>query len=209
VRRTFHSIILTLPLLLLGSCAKLIVPQEVSPHCFTYKPWKVREDELQAITKWKAKGAFSFQVKGGKLRIANYTWTQVGQIYDIFIRANFDVFGAQIKGGPSWAWLYRGDHAPVKAHSPEKLMQKELGYSIPIDDLVLWIRGMPAASKYRARFDRFGHIKTLRQDGWTITFSRYTRFVDHGITKADVPRLLELKRPSGLVVKIVVNIWSK
>ncbi len=196
-----HTVTLS-ALVLLGACASLQVPRARPENQFTYQPWQVREKKLMTLIDWSIKGAFSIQ-QNGSAHIANYEWQQRGQSYFINIRSSLNLVGAQIKGRPNKVWLYRGDKMPVIAHTPEALMQQELGYSLPISDLQFWIRGLPAIAPHTAKYDAFGHIASLKQDGWNITYDRYRPLGD-----VDVPRVIELSRP-GLHIKIVANIWSR
>lgn len=193
--------------LLVSSCAKLVIPPPTPTDYFQNTPWEVREKRLNAFVQWDIRGSFSLDNGDGKLHIASFTWSQQGQTYNIFIHSALNLYNATIKGSAGKAWLYRGDRPPVKASSPEELMQQELGYQLPISNLQFWIRGLPAVAKYSATYDQWGHLQTLRQNGWTINFERYRPMVNPPFKNVDVPGLLDMQR-GKLRVKIAITGWN-
>ncbi len=192
---------------LISGCTRVFTPQPVSPNSFQQIPWSVREKRLSALVEWKIRGAFSFNDHSDKVRMASYSWAQQGQTYEIYIHAALNLYGAVIKGAPGSVQLYRGSNKPVTADSPEDLMQAQLGYSLPISDLQYWVRGLPAISKHSATYDSWGHISTLKQDGWTIHFDRYRPIPNQPFNTIDVPRLLELSN-GHIDLRIVINSWN-
>lgn len=205
--RKFKLPVLSLCALLLSGCTQVFTPAPVSPNSFQKQPWAVREKNLSALVNWKIRGAFSINDHSDKVRMASYTWEEQGQTYAIYIHAALNLYGAVIKGRPGYVWLYRGDSTPVVASSPEGLMQDQLGYSLPLSDLEYWIRGLPAISRFSATYDSWGHLSTLKQDGWTIRFDRYRPLGNPPFENVDVPRLLNMSNDK-IDVRIVVNNWN-
>lgn len=193
---------------LISGCTHLVTPPTpVAQSSFQKESWDQREQRLNALVQWKVRGAFSFNDHSDKVRMASYTWDQYGQTYTIYIHAALNLYGAVIKGAPGSVQLYRGSNKPVTADSPEDLMQSQLGYSLPISDLQYWIRGLPAISKHSATYDQWGHISTLKQDGWTVHFDRYRPISNEPFNNVDVPRFLDLSN-GHIDLRIVANNWN-
>lgn len=193
---------------LISGCTYFVpTPQPVAPTSFQTQSWEKRETDLNALVEWTIRGAFSFDEQGGKPRMASYTWEQHGQTYTIYIHAALNLYGAVIKGSPTEVQLFRGSSKPVTANSPESLMQSQLGYSLPISDLQYWIRGLPAISKHSATYDNWGHISTLKQDGWTVHFDRYRSISNEPFKNVDVPRLLEMSN-GNINLRIAIINWN-
>lgn len=205
--RKFKLPLLSLCALLLVGCTRVFTPAPVSPATFQNQAWSMREKNLTALVNWKIRGAFSVNDHSDKVRMASYTWSQQGQTYEIYIHAALNLYGAVIKGRPGFVWLYRGDSAPVTATSPEALMQAQLGYSLPLSDLQYWVRGLPAISQHTATYDSWGHLATLKQDGWSVRFDRYRTIPNEPFQAVDVPRLLELSN-GKMDLRIVINNWN-
>lgn len=205
--RTLSLPLLALIVLFVSSCTHIFTPAPVPPNTFQKQPWALREKCLNALVQWKIRGAFSVNDHSDKVRMASYTWSQQGQSYEIYIHAALNLYGAVIKGHPGFVWLYRGDSAPVTATSPEALMQTQLGYALPISDLQYWVRGLPAISQHTATYDSWGHLSSVKQDGWSLHFDRYRSITNAPFQNVDVPRLLELSN-SHIDVRIVINNWN-
>lgn len=199
--RTSYSIRLALVFfsILLSGCTTLSVPKKTT-H-FTYQPWTERKKQLEQIENWHLNGAFSVQ-QAKSNTIANYYWQQHGQRYDIQIHSALDLYSLQIQGKPHQVILKESQQKTVRAASAEALMQRRLGWSLPIADLTYWIRGLPAPAPQQSKHDRYGHLTQLIQQGWNVHFLRYAN-----VNGYDLPQILQLKG-HHLIVKIVVKNWK-
>ncbi len=186
---------------LLTGCVSLTLPSQ-SHAPYHKKTWSERHKALASIRSWNIDGAFSIQQANAKPAIASYTWQQQGSAYDIHISSSLDIDSANIAGRPGYVTLEQSHRRRYSARSPEQLMQKQLGWHLPISNLFYWMRGLPAPGKYQARFDSYGHLVSLQQAGWQIRFSNY-----FPIANVALPRTLALVSPS-LRVKIVIKHWK-
>ena len=92
----------------------------------------------------------------------------------------------------------------MTAKTPEALLQKAVGWYLPITPLRYWYKGMPAPRSfgdYKVTYDQYGHLIALMQSGWQVTFGAYKQ-----IGNVDLPQLLKIKR-SGLSIKIITRHW--
>jgi len=89
------------------------------------------------------------------------------------------------------------------APDAESLMEKTLGWSVPLSDLRYWIVANPSpkGGAKEAR-NQYGQLETLTQQGWEIRYVRYTS------NKADaLPLEINMLR-SGLNVSVKINQWE-
>lgn len=185
---------------MLSGCTSLSV-LSVAHAPFHKQSWQQRRHALTRIRSWNIDGAFSIR-QMNKSTIASYIWQQRGNSYNIRIHSSLDIYTADIAGRPNYVTLQRSNQQRFSARTPEQLMQKQLGWHLPISSLYYWMRGLPAPGKYQAKFDTFGHLIYLQQAGWQIQFSNYI-----SVGKVDLPRTLQLNS-ERFAVKIVIKHWK-
>jgi len=186
--------------LTLTGCANMRVQKPKAPQ-YKVIPSKVRQQKLAQIKFWRINGPFSI-TQGKRSKIANYTWQQMGRkTYRIRITSALGLSSVLIIGYPHSVTLWRNDRHFVSAKSSRQLIKKELGYALPIANLNYWARGLPAPGRHYTSFDQFGHLKTLQQQGWRLTYADYKT-----INGVDLPGKIMMTRP-GLSIDIVIRKW--
>jgi len=85
--------------------------------------------------------------------------------------------------------------------SPDELMQKQLGWALPLDSLYHWSKGIPDPNHpLRAvGYDNFGRPISLLQDGWQVFFKKYP---DNDVLAQ--PKLVSIERPT-FKAKLVIS----
>jgi len=185
---------------LLAGCVSLRAPSAAKPALNQHQGRDARLAQLAKIRSWKINGAFSIQYRD-RNDIANYWWRQKGARYRIRMASSLNLYTATIHGKPGLVSFTR-DGRHYTATSPEQLMQQQLGWLLPVTNLVYWLKDMPAPhAKYQAHYDAYGRIVSLQQQGWTIQYPQFT-----AVDKKDLPQLLNLSRP-GIKVRIVIKQW--
>lgn len=190
-------------LLLLAGCANIDNPEPVIP--FKVETPAHRQAQLAKVTNWRVEGAFSLIESGQKPEIANYIWQEYSRKnYRINISSALGLYQVDIHYQFHTVKLWKNGAQVFTAKTPEILMQKALGWSLPVTQLRYWIKGMPAknAGRYVARYDAYGHLVMLSQDGWIINFSKY-KTKENNI---DLPGVITMQRP-GFFVKIIETDW--
>lgn len=170
---------------------------------FAVLPRETRAQILQKLKFWGADGAFSIQF-GDKQRpvLANYTWRELGYNESrIRISSALDLFNVVIFRRLGSVTLWRNEREHFTASSAQQLMQRILGWSLPVENMIYWMKGAPAPGKSSREYDEYGHITTLEQQGWVIRYASYKTV--HGI---DLPNVIYMQRP-GLRLKIVMRRW--
>jgi outer membrane lipoprotein LolB len=108
----------------------------------------------------------------------------------------------QLQARENSATLRTSDGRAQTAPGVDGLMQAELGWSVPVDALAWWVRGLRAPGvPAAAEFDSDGQLLRLQQAGWIVEFGRY-RSVD-GIA---LPVRLEAQQGSYRV-KLAIGNW--
>lgn len=170
------------------------------PH-FQFKPWKVRQQGLKRIKGWDISGSFSVFPKTAAPVGASYHWQQTGAQYRIRVHAALNLYSLILEGGPRRAVLWQSDHEAVSAVTPEKLMQQQVGWHLPVSGLFYWLRGLPAPHAVRLQFDRYGHLKMVQQKTAVVRYADYIT-----IQGVDVPTVIDITTADAKV-KIVIQQW--
>lgn len=185
--------------LILSGCAWLSRP---TPAENIVIPEATRQNQIKAMNDWKAHGAISITYQG-RTDIGSFSWDQSGSKYDLRTFGPLNMAGLRVTGRPGTAKLWKSSQTPVSASSPEQLMQGELGWHLPITNFRYWSRGIPAPNRdSQKRFDRFGHLVYLNQQGWTISYKNY-----QSVQGRDLPRTIIFNH-DPVRVKMVIKSWK-
>jgi outer membrane lipoprotein LolB len=165
------------------------------------QPFVLRAKRLAKLSKWTIHGAAAvIQLKDSES--ANYHWQQTGQRYQIQLAGALNVGSTTINGEPGWVTVARANGEHWQGKSPNALITRRLGWRLPVEQLVYWVRGIPAPTRYTAlKTDARGHLQSLQQLGWAITWSRYAQVQGY-----DLPRWVVLQRP-GWKIKLLIRQW--
>lgn len=189
---------------LLGACATkgpVSPPAEISkwPSAMAAK----RAAKLIPIRSWSLKGRLGIQLPSEGLS-AGIEWLQNKKEYQIKL---FDQLGRQVAlltGGPGRVALKTSKGDSFHGRNAEKLLQKHLGWTIPVESLFYWVRGLPDPNTvaWREDYDDAGHLVALSQGGWRVRLSRYD---GEGITA--LPQLVRIER-EDIKLKLLIKEWQ-
>ncbi len=194
-------VLVVLSSLLLTACVSLSLASRVPNN--TKQTAQQRERQLAKINHWQLRGAVAIKTSQ-KAFTASLSWQQLlGKCYRINIMGPLSVGATRLTGQPGRVILQQANSKPVQASSPEQLLKRELGWSLPVSNLYYWVRGLPAPGYVQMRrFDRYGHLQSLSQQGWSIQYLRYT-----GVGRYDLPSKMVM-RHQGVSVKLVISNWQ-
>jgi len=185
--------------LLLSACVSVRPPSESAVGA--KQSFSVRAKRLAQLTHWRISGAAGV-VQPKDSESANYQWEQSGKTYRIQLAGALNVGSTTITGGPGWVKVARANGQSWQGKSPNSLIAARLGWELPVEQLVYWVRGIPAPSPYQnLKTDALGHLQSLSQLGWQITWSRYAQ-----VGGVDLPRWIVLERP-GWKIKLLIRQW--
>lgn len=152
--------------ILLAGCAG---SRSRPPESQEWHAQQQRESALAAASHWGLSGriAVSDGRDGGSGQIE---WRQSGEEFEIEIRAPVSRRTWRLKGSPRGAVLEGLDGGPRSGADAETLLQREVGWRVPFDDLRAWARGMRGAGGAQLEFDPQQRPALLRQHGWTVQY---------------------------------------
>ncbi len=186
-------------LLLSGCATPPVQTQEQAPS-----DWAQRQQVLSQVENWRISGKLGVR-QGDRLDSAVInSWTQRGEEFDINLSsAVFGLGATNLRGTPQAIWLTQSGEEPLYSDRPEALIYQQTGWSLPIESLFSWIKGIPApATVTESAFDLSGRLYELQQLGWTIRYTDY-----HATEPYPLPRKIQLER-DGVRVTLVINDWQ-
>ncbi len=163
--------------------------------------WQARSAELKRIQAWTVAGSVSIQ-HAEKTDMASLQWDQQNANYRFALFGPLGFGQVEIKGQPGRITFTQSNKPPLLAATPELLMQRELGWQIPIAYLYDWARGLPAPGiPAKTTFDAYNHLVKLEQAQWIVEYPAYMSVGD-----VDLPRKMQLTG-KNLKIKLVARQW--
>ena len=135
------------------------------------KPDRALQQHLTALQHWNISGKLAVRSPNAS-ESARMQWQQHGTRFDIHLSGPAGLKATRIHGTPDDVNFEQGEQQ-LHADSVAAVSQQLMGWSLPADKLVWWLRGLPAPDS-RAQsmgYTNDGWLTTLTQDGWQIRFS--------------------------------------
>ncbi|MBV8047477.1 MAG: outer membrane lipoprotein LolB [Paludibacterium sp.] len=148
-----------------------------------------------ADTPFSVSGRLSVNMNGHG-NTANFEWAHSVASDDLSINTPVGTTVAHLSRDASGVTL-ESDGQTWRAPDVERLTQARLGWTLPLSNLVWWIRGQ-AAPDVPAQFDADG---SLLQQGWRI------RFLADADNPSPYPKRVDLAR-DDLTIRLVTYRWQ-
>lgn len=131
-----------------------------------------REQALAKVDHWtlEAHLGVSDGHDGGS---GTLTWERDGDHFTFTVRAPITGRSFRLRGGPDGAVLEGLDQGPVRGPDAQVLLDRVLGWHVPVAPLHDWVRGMRAShgsAPASLRFGSDGLPSLLEQDGWSVQY---------------------------------------
>jgi len=195
--RQYYHLATVFLALFLSSCSTFQAPSALH-HLTRHK----RSAELSALNNWQAQGSLSIHY-AQETNIASFDWQQTNNNYTINLSGPLSLAHFLISGNDHQVTLQKSNTEIFTAPTPEKLLQTQVGWNLPITNLIYWIKGMTAPQLlYKAQFDVNNHLARLKQQGWTIFYRDF-----ESVNGIDLPTKLYLQN-NQLKIKIVIKSWQ-
>lgn len=197
---------LILPLslsVLISGCSLFSTQSEIDQQSQgTPQQWQAHQQTIKPINSWDILGKIAIRTERDS-GSANLTWKQKDQEFDIALVGPLGQGATRLSGAPGFVQLNVANQGEFYAASAEHLMHEQLGWSLPVQHLLWWVRGLPSpASKNQVKLDAQGRLAQLSQDGWRVDYLSYSQEND-----LSLPQRLKLKGPQ-LEITLVVKQWN-
>ncbi len=158
--------------LLLTGCAGL-GPQESVEGPGNAEDWKTHKAHVSEIDGWQISGKIGIQAPRDS-GSGTLFWLQRQDYFDIRLSGPLGRGATRLTGRPDAVALEVAGQGRFEADSPEALVESQLGWQLPVSNLLWWVRGLPAPdSSSRIAVDANGRLASLEQDGWDVQYLGY------------------------------------
>lgn len=184
-------------LILAGCAIQPSAPEPARLAAFTSHQLRIAN-----LTNWTFTGRAAIRTPRDGGSVAVY-WRELNGHYRIDFIAPFGAGSARLTGDAQRVRLQTSRGASAVARSARDLLNRYLGYDLPVAALRYWLRGILAPGTVEMReLDRQGRLASLVQQGWRIEFRDYGHF-----SGVDLPIALHLSRDQ-VEVNLVIRDWE-
>ena len=136
--------------------------------------WQAHALALSRFRTWTMTGALVVRSGGDASRVI-MRWRQARDSYRVRFTGPFGVGLFEVEGSEAGVEARFADGRRTRAESPEALLDREVGWSVPLAGLRYWIVGAPAldGAVSKMALDDQGRLARLEQAGWTVVYERY------------------------------------
>ncbi len=196
-----RNLLLPLFALLLTGCAGL-GPQESVEGPGNAEDWKTHKARISHIDGWQISGKIGIRAPKDS-GSGTLFWLQRQDYFDIRLSGPLGRGATRLTGRPDAVTLEVAGQGRFEAQSPEALVESQLGWQLPVSNLLWWVRGLPAPnSRSRISLDNNGRLATLQQDGWSVQYLGYEE--EDGL---DLPSRIKLEG-RNLQITLVIKDWQ-
>lgn len=164
--------------------------------------WRAHRQNIEPLDTWILQGKLglrSEQESGS----GTLWWQQADRTYDIRLSGPLGRGATRIQGEPSGVTLEMAGHPPYRAESAEDLLEQQIGWRLPVEHLLWWVRGLPDPDRpSRLQLDADSRAARIAQAGWTVEYSRYQQVGD-----VQLPQRLQLSGHDILLTLVITN-WQ-
>lgn len=163
--------------------------------------WESQQASLEALETWKLAGKAGLRSPEENTS-ANLDWNQYPHYFRLLVSGPFGG-GRTVLEGREGRFSLTNSNGRFEAESPRALMEEQLGWSLPVNAMPYWVRGLPDAERrHQIDTDKYGFPNQIEQDGWTIDYRDWVRADDLWL-----PRRLVMSY-NNVTITLVVNQWQ-
>ena len=159
--------------------------------------------QLTAPESWRVLGKASVS-DSETAQLFSYFWQYQPSYERLELNANNAgrIFAYERQGQKSK--LSVAGREPVFDTEPNKVLQQQLGWQLPIPELRYWLVGVayPESSIAAVEFNDDGRLMSLRQSGWDVSYRAYYIKQSH-----DLPKSIQLRK-GRFSVRIYASNWQ-
>ena len=162
-----------------------------------------RRSELAALDAWTLRGRSAMSAHGRGWN-GSVHWHQSADHIDLRLIAPLGAGTLRLTGLPEYMRIQASDGTDFFTLDPSGDLEAALGAPLPVGALRWWILGIPPpdVAVDALELDAAGRALGFAQDGWRVTYPRYTEH--DGLV---VPGIVVAER-DGARIRVVVDAWS-
>ncbi|HHX33704.1 MAG TPA: outer membrane lipoprotein LolB [Gammaproteobacteria bacterium] len=197
----FSSLILLCMLFVVSGCNHFTAQEQLSDSGQT-SSWQAHKQLIMPLDAWQISGKLGIRSER-ESGSAVIFWLQRQDYFDIRLSGPLGQGSTRLTGRQGAVSLEIASRGTFQASSAEALMQQELGWSLPVENLLWWVRGLPAPnSKSQLQLDSNSLLAKLEQDQWQVDYLSYR--TENGL---QLPERIKLSG-AGLTITLVIKEWQ-
>ncbi|CUX96605.1 lipoprotein insertase outer membrane protein LolB [Candidatus Doolittlea endobia] len=166
--------------------------------------WRAHQQSLSILSYYQTCGAFAYFSRQKKI-YARFNWTQINaDHYQLILTNPLGSTEISLNVQSGVAELVNNQGKRYVSNSPEVIIQKLTGMSIPLDNLRQWMLGLPGNAT-NFTIDSCGYLHTLNyshnEQRWIVIYQGY-----HDNTFPALPSNLELRQGDNRI-KLKMDSW--
>lgn len=164
--------------------------------------WAAHKQQIDGIDGWQINGKIGIRAPSDS-GSATLFWLQRQGYFDIRLAGPLAVGSARISGRTDDVVLDLSTQGRFESNSAEDLLEKGLGWRLPLTQLFWWVRGLPAPdSQSQVSLDSDSQLNRLEQDGWDIQYLSYMEQDGYAL-----PERIKLQG-QNLQITLVIKDWQ-
>lgn len=188
-------------LLTLGGCSHFTAQEQLSGSGQALS-WQTHKQQITPVDAWQINGKLGIRSEK-ESGSAVLFWLQRQDYFDIRLSGPLGQGSTRLTGRQGAVSLAIANRGTFQAASAEELMQQQLGWSLPVENLLWWVRGLPAPhSKSHVQLDSNSLLAKLEQDQWRVDYLSYRS--ENGL---QLPERIKLSG-AGLNITLVIKEWQ-
>lgn len=170
--------------------------------------WILYQKTHQGLIKgnWLLEGVVGINIKG-KGENARIVWERTKNSHEINLYGPLNIGSVTIKYSRGIYHFINNNGDKFKDSDPERLLNKLLGYSLPILGADYWVLGMIDPNYKQVSYsslNEYGSLSNLSQAGWGIKYLNYK--VYNGIMMPNI--IIFYNSEKDLQIKLVIKKWA-
>ena len=153
-----------------------MMADEVKPNAVSepLAAFAARQAALTQISNWRAVGRLALKADGEGWT-ATVSWDNKPDRWRIRLSGPLGQGTVQLTGTPEEVILARSDGSKVRAMNADQLLERALGWRMPVSGLRYWMKGDidPSVPADALVVGDAGLLEGVRQSGWTVRIPSY------------------------------------
>ncbi|NVK75529.1 MAG: outer membrane lipoprotein LolB [Oceanospirillaceae bacterium] len=160
-------------------------------------------ESVNAITKWETSGRVGIRTKNDAIS-GNFNWQKDPTTFALNIVGPFGQGATNLNQSANGTVTLSYEDKVITGNDPASLLQQELGWEFPVNQVTYWIRGLAApTSMAKVTKDPKNQLpEKIEQDGWTISYRNFTK-----VDGLSLPQKMQVSNPP-FRVNLIINQWT-
>lgn len=158
---------------------------------------------VSAISKWETSGRVGIRTPEDAVS-GNFNWQKDPKTFSLNIVGPFGQGATKLNKSKEGIVTLAYEDTVITGTNPATLLQQELGWEFPVEQVSYWIRGLPdPSSASRTTNDPDSNLPSkIEQDGWLVTYTNFTE-----IDGLSLPQKMQVSNPP-FKVNLIINQWT-